>query len=319
MARQLAGDLVAGLGTGVAVDLVRDLAVKVPVVVMSRLLRLAPSEYATVKRWSREVTAAIGNPEADDVALTQVLVSRREMELVFGRLLAEARLDPDDDLVTAVAQAGGEADIDTAAEAEDPGADDWLSESERCGLLINFLVAGNESTAKLIAACLRLLGEDREQFDDLQHQPELVVPFVEEVLRLEPPTQGMFRHLEHELEIGGEVLPAGCDVFLVYAAGNRDPEAFAEPDELRLDRPNGNRHLSFGHGIHLCLGAGLARMEARVTLEVVLEQLASITLTEDNTFDHEPTYLLHGLQALHAVLERRADTADVPMAAPIAG
>jgi cytochrome P450 len=150
-----------------------------------------------------------------------------------------------------------------------------------------------------------VLGEDPALFAELQRQPELVVPLVEEVLRLEPPTQGMFRHLERDLEVGGEVLPEGSHAYLVYAAGNRDPATFAEPDELRLDRPNGNRHLSFGHGIHLCLGAWLARMEARITLEVVLEQLASITLTADNTFDHEPTYLLHGLQTLHAVLERQ--------------
>ena len=126
----------------------------------------------------------------------------------------------------------------------------------------------------------------------------LIVPFVEEVLRLEPPSQGMYRRLNHDMTISGQTIPAGDHVYLVFAAGNRDAEAFPAPAELRLDRSNGARHLSFGRGIHLCLGAPVARMEARVGLECLLDGVGSVEPLPERPRRYLRSYLLHGLTEL---------------------
>jgi cytochrome P450 len=272
------------------VELVRGLAVPIPVRVIAELLRIPASEHGTLKRWSDEVTAVIGNPHASAATIVASLASRQEMDERFAELLAEARRHPADDLVTAVAMAGAD------------GAGEQLTESERRGLLVNFLIAGNETTTKLLAAGLKLLGERPELLGALRDDRSLVPAFVEEVLRLEPPTQGMFRRARQDIDLGGAMVPAGRHAFLLFAAGNRDPAAFEDPEAFRLDRPNGNRHLSFGHGIHLCLGAGLARMEAQVTFDAVVERVDRICLDPDATFEYEPTYLLHGLRSLPAAL-----------------
>ena len=270
------------------VDLVGDFAVPIPVAVIARLLRMPAEDHDRLKRWSVDVTGIIGNPQAPDDAIASSIAARQEMAEYFGALLDEAREDPGDDLVSAVAQAGG---------------DGGLTESERCGLLINFLTAGNETTTKLLASAAWTLGERPELLDRLRGEPRLAGPFVEEVLRLEPPTQGMFREIVADIDLDDdETIPAGTHAFLVYAAGNRDPAVFDDPHTFRLDRANGNQHLSFGHGIHLCLGAGLARMEAQVAVEALTRRVRAIRLDPSNSFEFEPTYLLHGLRSLRAEL-----------------
>ena len=271
------------------VDLVDDFAVPIPVAVIARLLRMPVQDHQRLKRWSVDVTGIIGNPLADDDVFARSIAARQEMAEYFGELLDRAREEPGDDLVTAVAEVG----LD-----EDGGG---LTESERCGLLINFLTAGNETTTELLASSAWILAERPDLLERLRAEPGLVDTFVEEALRLEPPTQGMFREIVDDVDLADETLPAGTHAFLVYAAGNRDPAVFDDPHVFRLDRANGNQHLSFGHGIHLCLGAGLARMEAQVAVRVV-RKVQTIRLDPANTFEFEPTYLLHGLRSLRAEL-----------------
>ena len=112
----------------------------------------------------------------------------------------------------------------------------------------------------------------------------------------------MFREIVDDIDLDHQTLPAGSHAFLVYAAGNRDPAVFDDPHAFRLDRANGNQHLSFGHGIHLCLGAGLARMEAGVAVRALTQSVRAIRLDPSNSFEFEPTYLLHGLRSLRAEL-----------------
>ena len=171
------------------VDLVTDFAVPIPVAVIATLLRMPVEDHERLKRWSVDVTRIIGNPQADDEAFARSVAARQEMAEYFGARLDQARDVPGDDLVTAVAEAG--------IEGEGAG----LTESERCGLLINFLTAGNETTTKLLASGAWLLGERPDVLARLRAEPNLVPAFVEEVLRLEPPTQGMFREIVADIDL----------------------------------------------------------------------------------------------------------------------
>ncbi len=294
MVAAITDELVAGAVARGEVDLVRDVAVPIPVRAISRILGMGDIDQTQVKRWSDAMTFTIGNPSATDDDVEALFAARQGMNAYFAERMAACRVAPEDNVISAVAHSG---------HGGPDGDEGWLSESERCGLLVNFVVAGNETTTKLIASALRMLAEDPSLHTTLRDRPDLVGAFVEEVLRLEPPTQAMFRRVTDDIDLGaGEVLHPGGHVLLLYAAANRDPAVFPEPDRIRLDRANGATHLSFGHGIHLCLGAHLARMEARVAVTAIVAATERIELTGDGPIAYEPTYLLHGARRLDARL-----------------
>ena len=259
------------------------------------LLRMPDEMLPELRRWTRAVVKIIGNPGATDADVVQMIDARAEMATFFADHLQRARRDPANDLVTALIDA-----VDDNGRA--------LTEGERIGLLINFLVAGNETSIKATAATIRVLAEHPSIWAALKADRTKVPNFLEEVLRLEPPTQGMFRFLAADLEIEGTTLPAGADVYVNFAAANRVPAVFPAPTEIVLDRPHPMRHLAFGQGPHTCLGAWLARLEITAGIDAMLDHVAAISLAPGNTFEHEPSYLLHGLQRLDVdvVAERDA-------------
>lgn len=290
--REVAGEVVDAFLANGGGDFVEEVAVALPVRVIAWLLRIPPEDSAKVKHWSNKLTAVIGvnHPSLDQTV--DMMANRAEMTNYFEAALAEARAHPGSDLVYDIAVGGVE---------EESGDGPVLTDSERIGLLINFLVAGNETSTKLFSNCARRLAEQPELWAALKADRSLVPNFVEEVVRLDPPSQMMYRQLKEEAEVGGEQCPAGQHVLMLFAAGNRDPDAFPNPNEVVLDRPDPKSHLSFGHGAHLCLGAPLARMEARIMLETMLDRMDTIELAPGNDFAMEPSYLLHGL--LHLNLE----------------
>jgi cytochrome P450 len=134
----------------------------------------------------------------------------------------------------------------------------------------------------------------------LVDDPSLIPTFVEEVLRLESPTQGLWRMVAQDVELSGTVIPAGSVVHLRYGAANRDERMFAEPDQLDLSRTNAARHLAFASGEHRCPGAELSRVEQRVAFERLLSRLAEIHLTPGrNDFTHHRGFVLRALKELH--------------------
>jgi cytochrome P450 len=292
LVRRVAGDLVDQYVTAGGGDFVAAVAVPLPVQVIATLLRIPPEDHGRLKAWSNQLTAVIGVHDPSLEAVAGMLAGRAEMMEYFSGLLAEARAHPGPDLVTDVAFGG----------AQDEDAKE-LTESERVGLLINFLVAGNETSTKLFAQVARALAELPDLWARLRADPALIAVLVDEVLRLEPPTQAMYRQLTADAPVGGEPCRAGQHVLLVFAAGNRDETEFPEPDRLDLDRSGPARHLSFGHGAHLCLGAGLARMEARVLVHTLLERTGGLHLQPHNDFACEHSYLLHGLRHLDLAVD----------------
>jgi len=166
--------------------------------------------------------------------------------------------------------------------------------------------AGQETTARLLAAALKHLAEHPELQDELRSDRERIPAFVEETLRMESPVKADFRLTRHATTIGGVDVAAGTPVMLLNGAANRDPARFECPNEFRADRPNAMDHVAFGRGAHACPGSPLARAEARISIERILDRLRDIRLAEEHhgppdarRFDYEPTWLLRGLTRLH--------------------
>jgi cytochrome P450 len=170
----------------------------------------------------------------------------------------------------------------------------------------NLFAAGQETTARLLGAMFQQMGDRPQLQEELRAHRELIPVFVEEMLRLESPIQGEFRLARVSTSIGGLDVPAGSSVFVLNGAANRDPRQFDAPAELRLDRANGRHHLGFGFGVHTCVGAPLARSEARVTTERFLDRTTDLRVSEAEHgpvdarhYEYSPMYMLRGLEQLH--------------------
>jgi cytochrome P450 len=172
--------------------------------------------------------------------------------------------------------------------------------------------AGQETTARLLAAALKHLAEHPELQDELRDHREKIPGFIEEVLRMESPVKTDFRMTVRTTSVAGVEISAGTPVMLLNGAANRDPERFECPHEFRLERPNAHSHVAFGRGVHSCPGGPLARAEGRISLERILDRMQNIRLSEehhgppgDRRFRYEPTWLLRGLNKLHLEFDLR--------------
>jgi cytochrome P450 len=159
--------------------------------------------------------------------------------------------------------------------------DGIFTEDGAHGTLHLLLSAGGESTSSLLGNAARMLAEQPQLQDRLRHHPELIPVFMEEALRLEPPFRQHMRFAPQDTELGGVSIPGGSVVLLTWGAANRDPDEFDRPDEIRLERPARRRHLAFGRGIHFCVGAPLARLEAQILLTMLLERTSHIVLAPE--------------------------------------
>jgi cytochrome P450 len=167
-------------------------------------------------------------------------------------------------------------------------------------------VAGQDTSAKLIASAFKILGECPHLQRRLRAEPHRIPDFVEETLRIESPAKVNFRVARRTTSIGGVDVPAGALMMVALGAANRDSRRFEEPDQFQLDRPHLRDHLAFGRGSHACPGAPLARLEARITLERFLHRMSDIGISESEhgppearRYDKVPTYILNGVTALH--------------------
>jgi cytochrome P450 len=220
----------------------------------------------------------------------------------FTSYVEDRRREPRNDVLTQMAQA-------TYPDGSVPDVIDVVRVAS------NLFAAGQETTVRLLGAAFQLLGERADLQERLRSDQSRIPNFVEEVLRVESPIKGDFRLARVPTSIGGVDVPAGTTVMLVNGAANRDPRKFDRPAEFDPDRPNAREHLAFGHGIHFCLGAPLARTEGRVAVQRMLERTSCILVSDAahgapdaRRFRYVPTYMLRGLQALHLNFERTAAT-----------
>lgn len=293
--RAIANELVDGFIDRGEVDLVPEFGVLLPLTIIAEALGVADDELPKFKQWSDDFVALIGNHDIGATELRSVLLSQFEFFEYFGQRILERRAEPRGDLISDLV----EATLDDLP----------LSDDEILAMLNQFLVAGNETTTKLIASSVRLLLDDPALADTLRAEPTLVPGFVEEALRLEPPVQGLYRTATVDTEVGGVPIKAGEHLMLVYAAGNRDEEKFERASAIDPCRPSAMSHLAFGHGEHFCVGSALARAEGRIAIEVLLDRLTNLRYADGvdpAALVYERSYVLHGLHSLPVAFEARA-------------
>jgi hypothetical protein len=179
-----------------------------------------------------------------------------------------------------------------------------MRRSEAVATVMQLIIAGSDSSASLMGSMVRLLAQNPDVQEELRAHPELVPNFVEESIRLESPFQGHFRQTKVPVELHGEELPINSRVMLLWASGNRDPRKWPDPDKIDLHRAGLRQHLSFGHGIHLCLGAPIGRMEGRIALEQLLERTDWVELGEGD-FPHRKSVFVRTLERLPIKVHRK--------------
>ena len=210
-----------------------------------------------------------------------------DLQLYFLEACNKRRKDPKDDMLTVL--------VEARFEGERP-----LLDGEILSILGQFLVAGHETTSSALGGGMQLLIENPEQQQRLRDDPSLVRNFVEEILRLETPVQGLMRIATEDTELGGVFLAEGSIIMLRYAAANRDEAVFEQPEKLDVCRKNANRQLAFGSGIHACVGASLARQEMLSAFTLLLCRMKNFAYdTSQPEPQNKPSFLLRGLDHLH--------------------
>jgi cytochrome P450 len=222
-------------------------------------------------------------------------ISHKPLEFLydtFSEYIADRRKEPRGDILTGLATA--------------TFPDGTLPEVSDAALIAaNLFVGGQETTVRLLSFALRILAERPDLQERLRADRERIPNFIEETLRLESPLRSQFRMARVRTTLGGVDIPAGGVLMLAPGACNRDPRVFEDPHTFDVDRANARQHVGFGHGIHTCVGAPLARAEGRVTMNRFLDRTASITIDEahhgpadDRRYDYLPTFFLRGLERL---------------------
>jgi cytochrome P450 family 150 subfamily A5 len=231
---------------------------------------------------------AVGSPDTE--------MTHSPLEFLYDRFTSyvkERRREPRGDVLTGLASA-------TFPDGSLPEIIDVVR------IAANLFAAGQETTIRLLGAALQLIGERADLQQLLRDERARIPNFVEEVLRIESPIKGDFRLSRVQTTVGGVDIPAGTTMMVLNGAANRDARVFEHPDEFQVDRVNARQNIAFGHGIHTCPGAPLARAEARVSIERLLDRMADIRISESEhgpadarRYEYAPTYILRGLQRLH--------------------
>ena len=267
-------------------DLIAALGYPLPVTVIAEMLGVPAEDMDRFERWSNDI-ALVVEPILTRGQVENVRRASEELFTYFETIVEARRRNPRDDLVSAL----------LAAEEEG----DKLSREELLSTMLLILIAGNETTRNLIGNGMLALLRHPDQLQRLRDEPGLLEPAVDELLRYDSPVQLDGRVVREDLEMGGKRLRAGQKAIALIGAANRDPEAFENPEALDIGR-KGRSHLSFGRGIHYCLGASLAVKEARVAFRGLLDRFPSIRLAAEP--DYRDGIVLRGVESLWIEVEQ---------------
>lgn len=275
------------------VEMVRQFSIGLPTTVIADVLGVPAELHETFKRWSDAFVAGTGNLKLGNDEVAEIFASVNEFYDYFNEQIADRAAAPQDDLLTAIVQAR----ID---------GEQALTHNEMLQMLVQFLVAGNETTTNLLTSVMFKLVTDQELMAEVRGDPERLGKLVEEVLRMESPVQGLFRTANEDTEVGDVAIAKGSNLFLMYGAANRDERAFSDPGVTKLDRSGEGNHLAFGQGEHFCLGAPIARTEARLGISALLERLTDIRLDcAAENVEYLPSFAQHGIARLPLTFSNR--------------
>jgi cytochrome P450 len=273
-----------------SIELIEDFARPLPVTVICELMGIPPEDRGRFPEWSRLLARSL-DPSSNAEAQDEIIQAGNRAALgfteYFTELIGRRKAEPGRDLLSALidAQEGGER----------------LTESELLSMCVLLLVAGHGTTLNLIGNGMLALLRHPDQLDLLRRELSLIPNAVEELLRYDSPVQGSIRVPITEVDVAGNTIPAGEDVFVLIASANRDPDRFEDPDHLDVTRKD-IRHLAFSGGPHFCLGAPLARLEAQIAFEQLIRRFPCIRAGTDQPAWRE-TFTIRGLRALPLELE----------------
>jgi cytochrome P450 len=294
--RAICEELVAGFDRAPRVDFLKKFAVPLPVGAVAVILEVPNTRQDDFKRWADSSVASIGRSITDDerVAAERDIV---EQQKYFAAELEHRRDNPRDDFLTDLlnAELSGTDDIEGGR----------LDMAEMLSIIRQIQVAGSETTASLLNDLMAQLALHPDEWERLKADPSRAALVVEEGLRWASPNQGLFRIVTTDTEIAGTPIPAGSTIWVMYGSADHDDRVFDDPEAFRPDREGVNSHIAFGHGIHFCLGAALARLEAVTALRTLAEHIDTIAVVEPDALRYGSSVILRGLEHLELDLTYR--------------
>jgi hypothetical protein len=291
LVQRLVDDMLAARMNQGRMDIMTDLANPLPATVIAELLGVPATDQRKFKTWSDDIALALSGIDTagtkDELFALYELAQKSFLALsdYFMERVVELRRNPQENLLSALAQ------------AEEQG--DRLTEDELFANCVLLMIAGHETTTNLIGNGILALLQNPGQREALSSNPDLIVSAVEELLRYDSPVQKMGRIALADIHVAGKQIKKGELVCFSFAAANRDPEQFQSPAQLDITRKP-NRHLAFGHGLHYCVGAALARLEGQIVINSVLRYLPDLELANEKLEWHR-NFTLRGLKSLPVV------------------
>jgi cytochrome P450 family 144 len=269
------------------IDWMGAMANRLPMMVVAHLIGVPGADVDKLVEWGYAGTQFLEGLVSED-QLAAAGASVMELGGYITEHFRQAAADPRDNLLGELAVACASGEIDNVV---------------ALGMMITLFAAGGESTASLLGSAAWILATRPEIQQRVRENPELLAAFIDETLRYEPPFRGHYRHVVTDTALCGMQLPAGSHLLLLWGAANRDPAHFETPDEFRLDRAGGKGHITFGKGAHFCVGAALARLEARIVLRLLIDRTSTIDAA--NVGHWLPSLLVRRLERLELAVEPR--------------
>jgi cytochrome P450 len=273
-------------------EFIADFASPLPLLVIMDQLGIDRSMVAKAKEWSDALAARLGQMSDAEEQMYNARMFMEFHDFILG-VIADRRAEPRDDMISDLVNI----EIDDGRR---------LNNAEVMSITQQFMVAGNETTTSSLAGGLVSLIQNPQQFEAVLSDPQKLENMVEEVLRTESPSAGLWRVVTRDIEFNGVELPKDALVMLRYHAANRDEAVFEEPGQFDICRANADDHLAFGQGVHFCPGAMLARKEMNVAFDRLFARLTNFQLAPGkNDLTHWPNMMLRGLKCLHMTFEPR--------------